>query len=367
MTLQAEITASMRPRDLSAPTAFQRVLHKADWLIRERLITVLWAAFYPAVRRWARRLNSCGTAARIYIDPATGTVRPWMNLCGSRLCPFCGHGRILKVAGQIAEHIRHMTAPKSLTLTARDIDGHLADRIKLFKKAFRKLRQAELWKSTVRGGIYAVESTRNPDTGRWHVHLHIIIDSDYLHWQTLLAAWSQAIPGGERIWIRQITKADLAANHLAKYVSKPPAFQAWPDHAIIEYARSVNGARMLQTFGATYGKPIDESPPQAGPSPDRYSVSVPRLVKLARRGVQEARDLVASIATRWPVFAPFVRYALKDLPVNRHSPPAEDVPALDRSLFLQFTIWKDLDDNAQLPDSPGRWSYAPDPDEADYT
>lgn len=371
--MQATLTNTTRPRELAEPSALQRTIHAPHWDHRERLIGLLWATYEQRTRRWANRLNGCGTTAKIYVDPTAQKVRPWMQLCRSRLCPFCGRARVVKLRLQVHQLLVAMKHPKHLTLTYRSNDEPLADQLHTLKAAFAKMRRMPAWRKAVQGGLYSVEVTRSPATGRWHPHLHVVIDSDYLHWAIIRKMWSSVIDGGENIWIRKVDDRDRAAAEISKYVAKPPSIVHWPNHAILNFARAIQHQRLIQTFGNTYGRTLTDDRQKPDDVPQAYTVSLPRIVHLARHDIAVAVDLASLVKRRWPVFARFIDHFVRDLPdlteheqksslaepalpAEARAPPAgsaEDlrIDKLDRALYATLAEFHELDEQAQLPDS----------------
>jgi hypothetical protein len=120
-------------------------------------------------------------------------------------------------------------------------------------KSFQKLRNRQLWKSKVDGGAYVIEITGRP--GNWHAHLHIVIVSDWIDWESLVKAWRKC-SGSQGVFINDIPQSE-ALRYLTKYLTKPDI----PDQVCAEIARSLKGIRMFAPIGSwfalnkTYTKP----------------------------------------------------------------------------------------------------------------
>lgn len=266
----------------------------------------------------------------------------------------------------MARLIGKMRAPKHLVLTFRSNPDPLEDQVKLLRRAFGKLRRRGPWRARVRGGFYTVEITRNHITGLWHPHLHAVIDANYFPQPELVELWGQVMPGGRCVWIRQVSNVRSTALEIGKYVAKPPNVRTWPDHAIRAWARAVHGGRMVQAFGSCHGAGALEIPAKAPAGPRTYSVSVRRLVGLARAGHVAAVDLAVLIRRRWAVFRAYLAEALPDLPAlasferrarifhlgdeNKadptRAPPCTRAEAekLRMALFAAFTRFRQLDE-----------------------
>src|SRR4030067_3765569 len=111
--------------------------------------------------------------------------------CGNRFCPTCSLPRRLRVQARLEHILRNLEIlPKHgishLTLTIPNSDTVQAGCKKLVK-AFRRLRATRRWKSLVHGGAFVIETTGEP--GKWHVHLHVVIQNIFFPQPELSAAW----------------------------------------------------------------------------------------------------------------------------------------------------------------------------------
>lgn len=354
------------PEVLQKPNSLQKSLfgNLADQ--QRRMIAALYSTWDVKQNALASRMSQCCTSARVYVDPDTGTVRPWLSLCRSRMCPYCGKGRAAKLQVSLYHLIQKMKAPKHLTLTYRSNDDPLGVQLKKLKYAFKRLRNTADWKKKVTGGVFTVEVTRNADTGRWHPHMHIVIDSEYLPQKRLVFLWSKYMPDGKNVWIRPVTNAHGMGWEMAKYIGKAPTTRDWTIGAIREYQTASAGARFVQCFGDYSKYKLNLHFEKTEQGPRVYYVSIRRIVQLARHGVPLARDLTILIRRRWPLFAKFIEHELPKLPARTTSeqkliiydlardgpnlPPATGPPSreklakMDDILFMAFTRFQHADE-----------------------
>jgi Plasmid rolling circle replication initiator protein and truncated derivatives len=169
--------------------------------------------------------QNCGNSVRVPIH------------CSSRSCVPCLFSRSLRVQSRISwilsfNDIIPGYSWKHLTLTVRNMRD-LSKGIDLLISSFRRLRQHRWWKSRVLGGCYVLEVVRHENL--WHPHLHIIVYSKYLPWESVLGHWNVASTTGRHIYIRRIWHGTGIAHYIAKYVAKPfmvsPEFQSELDNA----------------------------------------------------------------------------------------------------------------------------------------
>lgn len=130
--------------------------------------------------------------------------------------------------------LRFLTLSVANNTDARELAKHLV-------RSFRNLRRRKWWTDRVRGGCSVYEITGSP--GDWHVHIHAVLESQYLPWKELFTFW-QSISGGRGVWITNISPS-AATSYLTKYLTKAPDS---PD-LLIDLNDALRGFRMFQPFG----------------------------------------------------------------------------------------------------------------------
>lgn len=294
------------PLEVSAQTRLARHIHAPHKARRDRVLRALWETGKEREKNWAFRLAQCCSTGLVAQDKSTGKVWPWLNRCGSRLCPFCGRGRARRITNQLVSAISSFSEPKHLILTARSNNTPLRDQLAQLRLAFKKLRRHPEWTKRVRGGIYAIELTRNPATGLWHPHLHVLVDSTYFPQQMLVRLWSEAVGDTAHPWIRRIESRAKACREISKYVGQLPSLDSWPDSAIVEYAHAVHRVRMLQSFGKAYAPVLPDAEEKPAEKPDTWTVSLSQLTNAAAAGVAVAVDLCRLMWSRWPMLRRYI-------------------------------------------------------------
>lgn len=358
-------------KSLPGQTGLQDVLHEPHRVDRDTVIDALQESYAPAVRRAAQQLAGCANAARFYIDPDEGKVRPWIRRCKHRLCPFCGRARSAHVAEQLTQIMYKMKRPRMLVLTVRSRREPLRVQLHDLRGWLSRLRRSKDWRTRVRGGAYTVEVTLNERTGLWHPHLHVVYEGEYFPFKLLQGLWHEITGGSEVVWVQAVHEVAGAARELAKYIGKIQQLDRLDGQQIREYAEAVRGGRMVQAFGESYGfAVVDEDGLPEKPAAE-YTVSLPRLVFLAGQGAGVPQRLLLLIAERWPVFASYIWHLAPMLEPeeSRHrrqarllaniegrappqqKPPGEknDVEKLEANMFLAFTAYR-LEDEGHVYD-----------------
>ena len=107
------------------------------------------------------------------------------------------------------------------TLTLCGKGEKLTDLIDRLYKCFRALRQHPLWTNAVRGGGAFLEVKWIDKFGRWHPHLHCIIDADFMDQGHLSTAWHSITRDSFIVDIRRVRDIKGQQRYVTKYASKP--------------------------------------------------------------------------------------------------------------------------------------------------
>lgn len=152
-----------------------------------------------------------------------------------------------------------MPTIKFITLTLRHTNDPLKDQVSRLKNAFRRLRQRVLWRK-VKWGAAVIEIKRNPNSGEWHPHLHILVDAKFIPQEQLSSAWLAVTGDSSIVDIRAVKDRRAAVNEIAKYASKPCSFQNLRDSLLAGATlyEAIDGRRLLIIFG-DWPKHMDRS------------------------------------------------------------------------------------------------------------
>jgi hypothetical protein len=137
-----------------------------------------------------------------------------------------------------------------LTLTIKNtptVQGGLV----LIKSAWKSLRRSVLFRS-VRSGLWSIEVT-NQGRG-WHVHLHALMDCDYLPQEKIEKAWSKRIGQLKSIVDIRAKSGDAATREALKYSCKPDQLAKWPISTLLEYVDQTEGLRLFGVWGDLHAR-----------------------------------------------------------------------------------------------------------------
>lgn len=303
-----ETNTRLRPswaqRDLREPlaaTRSQRALHWKHWKERERLIRVLLDSPDEQLQKRACRLDGCCQRPQLH-ERSDGSLAMQLRCCRDRLCPRCQRQRGLELARRVRALICGMNAPRFVTLTMRHRPENLRESHDRLQRAFRELRKMPVWRRSVTGGLAVVEITRNPATSRWHTHLHLIVDGEFLPQKQLSEAWKRCTGDSEIVDIRAVHDRARVARYVAEYVAKPQAMHTWEADAVLEFAAHMHGRRMVATFGVCHATNVDPAEKPELPAFAKYVGDIVSLVDRSAAGSKSARRACELLSQIGPQF-----------------------------------------------------------------
>lgn len=142
-----------------------------------------------------------------------------------------------------------MISPKFLNLTikSKPLSRQL---LKDLRRFFTKLCHRKIWKAKVKGGFYVIELGSLKDTGLWNIHIHAVMDADYIDQAWISKTWLEITGDSMVVDIRAVRSYFYATWYLSKYVAKPITKDG--DVPIAERDRvnaALKGTRLIQRFG----------------------------------------------------------------------------------------------------------------------
>lgn len=200
--------------------------------------------------------DNCGAECVIEYSKEEGKYRVRGSYCKCRHCEPCMRAKANLLSANL--HKRLTEKPNGryrfITLTLRHTDTPLKDQVKRLYTSFRKLRNGKLWRKSQRGGAAVLEIKWSKDSRKWHPHLHVISEGDFIDQKSLSGAWHSATGDSQIVDIRQLSSEKDAAHYVAKYMSKGVNNEVWNDEeAASEWISATKGTRMCLTFGTWRG------------------------------------------------------------------------------------------------------------------
>lgn len=196
-------------------------------------------------------LAECGTKWSIIECAGCGKLTHVSNHCDSRWCAACQPTLTRKRQEGLEWWTKTISQPKHVVLTVRNVNDLTPEYIRWFKDSWGRLRRSQFAKDW-RGGIYSLEVT-NEGRG-WHLHLHALIDADWIDSKELARNWSKLV--GQDFSIVKVKDARRGdyLNEVAKYAVKGSDLARWSGEEIAQFVDAFEGSRTFGIFGSCYGK-----------------------------------------------------------------------------------------------------------------
>ena len=215
---------------------------------------------YPDIPRIERRLKSCFQDWHIYYSGEQDKFGVKPHRCCMRICPLCEGKRQQVLKERFDFFLSKIESPMLWTFTLKSSPYSLAECHSRIVRAFAFLRKMPVWAENVAGGFWVFEATFNQNTGQWHPHLHVIVDSRFVPVNALRQCWQMVTKDSHVIHFRHIYHRDEAADYLAKYISKGIRDVPMSDDRFVEFTAGCKGLRFWATFGSLYKLRLDPTP-----------------------------------------------------------------------------------------------------------
>lgn len=199
----------------------------------------------------ADRVNVCGEQYKVMKCLDCGSTPAFPVSCDHRLCVRCSAKRAQILITEHEEILKQIRYPRMMTLTFLSVKSLDREYIAWSRNCFSKLRHRKIM-SSCRGGIYSFEVTYSSLHG-WHLHVHALIDSDYIPQDKLSEVWRDITGGACVVDIRAIKGSDKwnAIREVIKYPSKVATF-VWNPALVDEFLNATKGVSLAYGFGSLY-------------------------------------------------------------------------------------------------------------------
>src|SRR5260370_1478345 len=236
----------------------------------KHLMAVVWSMAKCGREEQARALMSCGRYFERINFPC-GSYKLIPHCCDSVFCPDCAARRLNPLQERILKRINQAKYHYFfLTLTVKNSKELTRESLKRLNKQFARLRGLDAWKEEVRGGVYSLETTNNPETQEWHPHLHVLLEcrralpSSWLG--NLKRSWRRITSGSHVIRLERMygtSRTDKrghgkrrinrsALRELIKYATKSASFGHVPE-LVDTFLTAFENVRRMQSFGSFLG------------------------------------------------------------------------------------------------------------------
>jgi hypothetical protein len=136
------------------------------------------------------------------------------------------------------------------------------------------------------------------EDGRWHVHLHVLVETPWLDQKQLSQEWLAVTGDSSYVFIKAIQNPEREARYIAKYCAKGTDSSTYrsPEH-LAEYILAIKGRRLITTFGSWRGMKLEDAAPDT-PTDWRSLGSLGRFLTAAGQGDAYAITVLASLYAR---------------------------------------------------------------------
>lgn len=147
-----------------------------------------------------------------------------------------------------------------ITLTLCGKGESLTELLDRLYEHFRALRLHPTWADKVRGGAAILEIKHSAKANRWHPHLHIIADADFIDKGELSNAWRSITKDSFIVDISRVKNVDVTGSYVCKYASKPLDTSFTGDAGLLDQAmEAMKGRRLCFCFGTWYGTALQNA------------------------------------------------------------------------------------------------------------
>lgn len=263
-TVRFDETLQLERRGITSQI-FQRELWEKEVHHHSAVIAKLDAAGYKELADLSRnchkemsyrRCRQCGDATAFY------------NRCDLKWCPICTKRLARERKDSVEWWTKELNHPKHVVLTQRNFEILTKSAVKKFKHNFARLRRSKFaTQRTVRtndqdktyvswpwlGGFYSLEVTNDGQNG-WHLHLHALINSQFIDAFALSKLWAKLI-GQQNAIVKVLDVKDGDyLREVTKYAVKGSQLAAWDGNLTAQFILAFDGVRTFGVFGSLYGK-----------------------------------------------------------------------------------------------------------------
>lgn len=199
----------------------------------------------------AEKLEHCHTDSVNIVCRGCKTVKTVWNRCDLFYCARCQPRLSRERKERVKWWVNEIKQPKHVVLTMRNRVHFTREYVQHFKDSWARLTRmkfADGW----RGGFYSCEVT-NEGRG-WHLHLHALIDADYIDCRGLSMAWARANRDTGHIVKVKDARGEDYLREVTKYAVKGSQLAEWDGQDIAEFIDGLTGFRTFGVFGSMRGR-----------------------------------------------------------------------------------------------------------------
>lgn len=247
--------------------------------------------------RRVQHFAECGSALWLMRDGQQLSLS--CNRCHDRLCLPCQRDRQAAVVeGIVLRMLDCGGVCRFLTLTLKHSDAPLVVQLDRLVASFKALRKHPAVAAAITGGAWFIEVKLSKDKHRWHPHLHVIVEGEFIDQKLLCKSWYQVTGDSYIADIQAIGSVRDRARYVTKYATKPLHNEVTLIPAKLdEFVTAIKSRRLYQCFG-TWSKAVKREKP-SGHKLERVA-ALCSLHADALAGDVQALVLLHQAHARWP-------------------------------------------------------------------
>lgn len=200
-------------------------------------------------KNFSSRLADCRSSAFFVRHEDSGEVQVRSHHCGLRWCPMCAASRQAWISTETERWFKTVYDPRLVTLTLKHTDLPLMDQITLLYDYFRKFRRRKFFADHCRGGVWFFHIKKSGTDHRWHPHIHMLIDSDFLEHKRIKAEWLKITGNSHIVHVKAVTNPTNSVKHAARYSAEPCDLSTHTLADSVEVYYALAGKRICGSFG----------------------------------------------------------------------------------------------------------------------
>lgn len=184
-----------------------------------------------------------------------GWFYPVRLYCGDRLCSECKKNNYYRLLDYYLPLIKKIPSRRlsQMTLTYRNFSFLNTNQVLSIGKDFKRLRDSNLFRSKVKGGLSVIEIKHASDSAGWNLHIHALLDSSFVSQSELSKVWFGITGHSYIVDIRQEENSSHAIKHLLKYFLKTPVILGANESVLRnDFNRAFKRSRNVVSFGSLY-------------------------------------------------------------------------------------------------------------------
>lgn len=244
-------------------------------------------------------LNQCKSKAWFVRNIHTGNIRVAASRCHLRWCPLCIKTKVYIITQSVSGWLKERKDCKFLTVTLKHNDLPLSEQVDRLYDCFRKLRRRRWFLDIVKGGIWFFQIKKSKTDGKYHPHIHFLIEGGFVPRKKLSAEWLEITGDSMIVDVRPVKDEQKAAEYVARYAAAPCRLADLSLESSVELVQALHSRRICGTWGT--GSEIKLAAQKPEDAEDWEWIAGWSWVVNNRHTDQTAKDIMKAFVTDQPL------------------------------------------------------------------